>query len=88
MAKGVSHKQEFFESKFFSRQNWAERKFSLNAYKLGMKKKPVFFKIRIPDWNRTLGLKIRIFPDLVIQNFHKLSAEKRIMKIGQNLAEL
>ena len=55
---------------------------------VGMKKKPVFFKIRIPDWNRTLGLKIQIFLDLVIRNFHKLSVEKRILKIGHNLAEL
>ena len=33
MAKGFSHKQEFFESKIFSRQNRPEREFSSNAYK-------------------------------------------------------
>ena len=33
MAKGFSHKQEFFESKIFSRQNRLEPEFSSNAYK-------------------------------------------------------
>ena len=53
-----------------------------------MEENPVFFKIRIPDWNRTLGLKIRTFPDLAVEDFHKLSVEKRILKIEQNLVEL
>ena len=33
MTKGVSHKQEFFESVIFSRQNWPEREFQTHGHK-------------------------------------------------------
>ena len=33
MAKGVSHKQEFFESQIFSRQNWPKAEVSTNGSK-------------------------------------------------------
>ena len=33
MTKGVSHKQEFFESVIFSRQNWPEREFQTYGHK-------------------------------------------------------
>ena len=33
MTKGLSHKQEFFESKIFSRQNRPEREFQAHDHK-------------------------------------------------------
>ena len=33
MAKGLSHKQELFDSIIFSRQNWGIREFYTNTYK-------------------------------------------------------
>ena len=33
MTKGVSQKQEFFESVIFSRQNWPEREFQTHGHK-------------------------------------------------------
>ena len=53
-----------------------------------MEESPVFLKVRFPDSVRFLGLKNRTFPDPSFNDFYKLSAEKRIFKIGRYLTEL
>ena len=53
-----------------------------------MEKSPVFLKVRFPDSVRFLGWKNRTFPDPSFNDFYKLSAEKRIFKIGRYLTEL
>ena len=45
-------------------------------------------KVQIPDWVRTLRWITRFFPDPLFEDFHKLSVEKEILKIGQDLTEL
>ena len=55
---------------------------------LVMELRPGFFKVRIPDWVRTLRWITRFFPDPLFEDFHKLSVEKEILKIGQDLTEL
>ena len=57
-------------------------------WQLVMELRPGFFKVRIPDWVRTLRWITRFFPDPLFEDFHKLSAEKEILKIGQDLTEL
>ena len=56
--------------------------------RVGMEESPVFLKVRFPDSVRFLVLKNRTFPDPSFNDFYKLSAEKRIFKIGQYLTEL
>ena len=53
-----------------------------------MELRPGFFKVRIPDWVQTLRWITRFFPDPLFEDFHKLSVEKEILKIGQDLTEL
>ena len=63
------------------------RKQSIQIW-LGMEESPVFLKVRFPDSVRFLGWKNRICPDPSFNDFYKLSAEKRIFKIGRYLTEL
>ena len=45
--------------------------------------RPFFFKVR-PDSE----VNYPVFPDPLFEDFHKLSVEKEILKIGQDLTEL
>ena len=54
-----------------------------------MEEKPVFFKVRIQDPNRTYRTKNRTLSGLIlIEDFHKLSVDQKIFKIGPYLTEL